>query len=58
MIVCLCKNITEKQIRQTIIDKGVGTMRDLSSQLGLGSRCGKCGPYAKDMLKMHQLKDE
>lgn len=50
MIVCVCKNISEKQIRQAT-HQGVHTMRALSKKLGVGTQCGKCGSCANNILK-------
>ncbi len=50
MYVCLCRNVTEQQIRQAV-NQGACTMRDLCTQTGACSRCGKCGPHAREVLQ-------
>jgi bacterioferritin-associated ferredoxin len=46
MIVCVCKAVSDRQIRAAV--KGGAThVRDLSRQLGLGTCCGKCLPEAR-----------
>lgn len=50
MYVCLCKGVTDKQIRQAV-DNGVDSMRQLNRCLGVGSQCGKCGKHAKEVLR-------
>lgn len=50
MVVCLCKNVTEGQLRQAVCE-GHRTIRDLRSYLGVASQCGKCGKCAKGVLK-------
>lgn len=46
MYVCLCKGITDKQIREAVAD-GVGSFSELRSELGIASQCGKCGVLAR-----------
>jgi bacterioferritin-associated ferredoxin len=49
MIVCVCKAVSEKQIR-TAVKGGANSLRDLTRQLGVGTCCGKCLPEAKSAL--------
>lgn len=49
MYVCLCKGITDSQIKETI-EGGCLTVRDLSSMLEIGTQCGKCIPVASQIL--------
>lgn len=50
MYICLCRCITEKQIRHAI-EQGCHSLRQLNMQLGIAKQCGKCGQHAKDILK-------
>lgn len=50
MYVCICKGVTDKQIRREI-DNGATSMRDLSQKLGVATCCGVCGMCARSMLK-------
>ncbi|MFG0832450.1 MULTISPECIES: bacterioferritin-associated ferredoxin [Aeromonas] len=50
MYVCLCRGITDTQIRQAV-QAGKGELRQLKQELGLGSQCGKCLPMAKAIIK-------
>lgn len=50
MYVCLCKSVTDKQISQAVVE-GASSVRDLRNQFGLGSQCGKCTCYARDVLE-------
>tara|TARA_B100001063_G_C16689978_1_gene516522 strand:+ start:172 stop:360 length:189 start_codon:yes stop_codon:yes gene_type:complete len=50
MYVCICRQITDQQIRDVCRD-GVTSMTDLRSRLGLASDCGKCGKLAKNIVK-------
>ena len=46
MIICVCKAVSERQIRAAVKD-GACCMRDLARDLGVGTCCGKCVPEAK-----------
>ncbi|KEA63280.1 Bacterioferritin-associated ferredoxin [Marinobacterium lacunae] len=50
MYVCICNNITERQIQQAI-DEGARNVRDLNRALCVGSECGKCTCTARQILK-------
>jgi bacterioferritin-associated ferredoxin len=49
MIVCICKAVSDKRIRNAAKD-GVTTLRELSRELGVGTCCGKCVPQAREIL--------
>ena len=51
MYVCLCRNVTDKDIRQLVHTEGVTTMRQLREHLGVSTQCGKCASCAKDVLQ-------
>ncbi len=55
MVVCLCRQVTEGQIRSAI-DDGACCMRDLNKKLGVATQCGKCGIYTRQLLRQHGLK--
>ncbi|WP_114417520.1 (2Fe-2S)-binding protein [Marinospirillum perlucidum] len=50
MYVCVCKGITDQQIK-TSIEQGAASMRDLYKQHSLGSQCGKCVCTARELLR-------
>jgi bacterioferritin-associated ferredoxin len=50
MYVCLCKGITDSQIRRAVAD-GVTHYRDLRQALGVASQCGKCGILAREIFQ-------
>ena len=52
MIVCVCNNISDREIRQAV-DLGITTMAELRGDLGVATCCGKCGSCAKKVLKDH-----
>ncbi len=55
MYVCICKGITEKQIK-TSVAEGASSVRDLYQELALGSQCGKCVGFANSLLKEELVK--
>lgn len=50
MFVCLCHGITDKQIAEAARKQGIGNMRELRKQLGVGSQCGKCVQLAQQVI--------
>lgn len=50
MYVCLCKGITDTQIRAAVQD-GASSMREVNNSLGVASQCGKCGIMARDIVR-------
>ena len=55
MIVCLCRNITEQQIRKAVRE-GMSTMPALNARLGIAIQCGRCHEYAEDLLQQCKKK--
>lgn len=51
MYVCLCHNVTDKDIRHLVHTEGVTSMRELREQLGVATQCGKCSRCAKEVLQ-------
>jgi bacterioferritin-associated ferredoxin len=49
MYVCLCRGITDKQIRHAVAS-GIDRFSDLRRELDLASQCGKCGTLARDIF--------
>lgn len=54
MYVCLCKGITDSQIRQAIEEGGASSIKDLRRSLGVATQCGKCSCFTKEMLRAYQ----
>ena len=50
MYVCICKGITDTQIRAAVQD-GASSVSDVHSSLGVASQCGKCGILAKEIVR-------
>ncbi len=49
MYVCLCHGVTDTQI-ENAIDDGATTMKLLSTELNVGTQCGKCCQTTKKVL--------
>jgi bacterioferritin-associated ferredoxin len=50
MYVCLCKGITDTQIRAAVED-GASSLREVRRSLGVASQCGKCGIVTREILR-------
>ncbi len=50
MYVCLCKGITDRQIRAAM-SEGNTTVRALKDSLGITSQCGRCARLTKEIVK-------
>ncbi|TDY03727.1 (2Fe-2S)-binding protein [Thiohalophilus thiocyanatoxydans] len=55
MYVCLCKGVTDTQIRDAVID-GADSLADVRRDLGVASNCGCCAKCARQVIK--QTKQE
>lgn len=49
MYVCVCKGITDRQIKAAI-DDGANSLRSLRKALGVASQCGKCSVMTREIL--------
>ena len=60
MYVCICKAVTDGQIRAAVED-GITTMSGLKRSLGCSGQCGKCARHVKlvrdEVLGSMQLGD-
>jgi bacterioferritin-associated ferredoxin len=52
MIVCVCNNISDREIRQAV-DLGLSSMAELRRDLGVATCCGKCASCARAVLNDH-----
>jgi bacterioferritin-associated ferredoxin len=50
MYVCICKAVTDRQIRQAV-ELGARSLGDLKESLGVATGCGKCAPFAREILR-------
>ena len=49
MIVCICKAVNDRAIRQAVAD-GIDTFDEIQFELGVGTCCGKCVSMACEVL--------
>lgn len=49
MYVCICQQITDKQIREFCEGRQV-SMAQARAELGIASDCGRCGKFAKQII--------
>jgi len=52
MYVCICKAVTDSQIRAAI-SQGACTRKDLAQCLKVGRDCGKCNAEVRELLHLH-----
>lgn len=50
MIICVCKAVSDREIRRAVREDGVLSLRELNRLYGLGGCCGKCVPHARQLL--------
>jgi bacterioferritin-associated ferredoxin len=50
MYVCICRQVTDRDIRDAVVNEGARSMRDLQRGLGVASCCGCCAPCAREVL--------
>ncbi|PCH58381.1 MAG: (2Fe-2S)-binding protein [SAR86 cluster bacterium] len=49
MYVCICRQITDTQIRE-LCREGASKLADVRSSLGVASECGKCSKHARSIV--------
>lgn len=52
MYICICKAVTDGQIRQAI-HEGACTRKELAKCLNVGRDCGKCNADLRQLLNQH-----
>jgi bacterioferritin-associated ferredoxin len=50
MYVCICKSVTDKQIRRAAA-AGTDNLYELRESLGVASGCGQCAETAQEILE-------
>lgn len=50
MYICICKNVTDHQIRRAVYDGEIKSIRDLRQCLGATGQCGKCAKDARQII--------
>ena len=51
MYICICKNVTDRQIRQAVYQQDVSSIRELRACLGACDQCGKCARDAREVIR-------
>jgi bacterioferritin-associated ferredoxin len=54
MYVCICRSVTDRQIRAAVA-AGAETLDDLRFDLGVATGCGKCASCAQEVLDEARL---
>lgn len=49
MYVCLCRAVTDRQIRESV-ENGASSFRDVRAELDVGTCCGRCVPEARELI--------
>lgn len=49
MYVCICRAVTEQQIK-TAVANGIHSVKALRQSLGVAGQCGKCSETAKECI--------
>lgn len=50
MYVCLCHQVTDRQIRSAV-EQGSSSLHELAAELKVATCCGKCRPLAESLLE-------
>jgi len=50
MYICICKSVTDSQIRRCVRETGVRNLRGLRRELGACDQCGKCAREARQII--------
>ena len=51
MIVCVCANVTDRELRAVIAD-GATTAKEIGRRCGAGAGCGACKPLLRECLRV------
>lgn len=49
MYVCLCRAVTDRQIRESV-ENGASNFREVRAELDVGTCCGRCVPEARELI--------
>lgn len=52
MIVCICRAVSDRQIR-AVISEGASSMAEVRAELGTGECCGKCSRQVRELIDQH-----
>lgn len=51
MYICICKKVSDHQIRRAVSAGEVSCFSDLRQRCGVGSQCGKCARDARQLVR-------
>ncbi|UZR29591.1 (2Fe-2S)-binding protein [Methylococcus mesophilus] len=51
MYVCICRNVTETQVREAVVRHGACNLRTLRKRVDTCSQCGKCALEVKTLIQ-------
>jgi bacterioferritin-associated ferredoxin len=51
MYVCICRNVTERQVREAVVRHGACNLRTLRKRVDACSQCGKCALEVKTLIQ-------
>jgi len=51
MYVCICKSLTDHEIRKAVLTHDVDSVRDLRRCFGACDQCGKCAAEARKLIR-------
>ena len=52
MIVCVCHRVSDRDIARAVA-AGCASFEELQFELGVATRCGRCGDCARDVFHQH-----
>ena len=50
MYVCICKQVDENKLQEAF-QAGYRDLHSLGAELGLGTKCGSCRNFARELIK-------
>ena len=53
MYVCVCNGVTDRQVREAV-EKGCGSVGELTMRTGASANCGSCLDMAAEMIAQMQ----
>ena len=50
MFVCLCNAVTDKDIKEAVLNEGIGHIRELRERMSIANQCGKCTRLTQQII--------
>ena len=51
MYICVCKAVTDRQIRHAVVERGTTSLGCLARETGACTQCGQCARAAQEILQ-------